>query len=491
MKKLDNSSIERARRPVRVLQFGEGNFLRAFADWMIDIANRKGVTDTDVAVVSPRFKENRGIKTLQNQDGLYHVWLEGIDNGQPLSRPHLVECIADAFSPAADFNRYESHILSPDLRFVISNTTEAGIRYEEDDVMSPTPATFPGKVTSMLYRRFRHFNGDPSKGLIFLCCELIEDNGSTLKEYVLRHAKEAGLAEGFSNWVKEANIFCDTLVDRIVPGFPSDSITEIKEKLGYDDDMVVKGELFHVWAIGSDRHDQVHNEFPLDKAGLNVLFMDSIKAFRDKKVRILNGSHTGMVPIALQLGCETVLDAFGHPAVSRFINTMMTREVLPVIEGDPEELRRFADGILERFYNPYMRHMLKSIALNSLSKWEARNFPTVRDQWEKNGTPAEFEIFTFAALMALYAPCSSFSPDDDKAYLSKINEAWQKHPGDYAAIIKDITGSGIFTVDFESIVPGFSSKAGEYLGMIMNDGMSKALDDFLVSHGEKYVSPES
>lgn len=170
---------------------------------------------------------------------------------------------------------------------------------------------------------------------------------------------------------------------------------------------------------------------------------------------------------------------------------MMTREVLPVIEGDPEELRRFADGILERFYNPYMRHMLKSIALNSLSKWEARNFPTVRDQWEKNGTPAEFEIFTFAALMALYAPCSSFSPDDDKAYLSKINEAWQKHPGDYAAIIKDITGSGIFTVDFESIVPGFSSKAGEYLGMIMNDGMSKALDDFLVSHGEKYVSPES
>ncbi len=170
MKKLDNSSIERARRPVRVLQFGEGNFLRAFADWMIDIANRKGVTDTDVAVVSPRFKENRGIKTLQNQDGLYHVWLEGIDNGQPLSRPHLVECIADAFSPAADFNRYESHILSPDLRFVISNTTEAGIRYEEDDVMSPTPATFPGKVTSMLYRRFRHFNGDPSKGLIFLCC---------------------------------------------------------------------------------------------------------------------------------------------------------------------------------------------------------------------------------------------------------------------------------------------------------------------------------
>lgn len=484
MKELNDSTIKRSRRPVRVLQFGEGNFLRAFADWMIDIANKAGVTDTDVAVVSPRFKENTGIKTLQKQDGLYHVWLEGIDNGRAVSEPHLVECIADAFSPAVDFPRYEKYTLSPELRFVISNTTEAGIRYEEDDALSPTPATFPGKVTSMLYRRFRHFGGDPSKGIIFLCCELIEDNGSTLRELVLRHAAEAGLGEEFATWVKEHNIFCDTLVDRIVPGFPSDSIREIKENLGYDDDMVVKGELFHIWAIGSDRHEEVRKEFPLDKARLNVLFMPSIKAFRDKKVRILNGSHTGMVPVALQLGCETVLDAFGNPAVNRFVNSMVTREVLPVIDGDPDELRVFANGILERFLNPYMRHLLKSIALNSLSKWEARNFPTALDQWRQNGTLAEFEIFTFAALMALYAPDSAFSPDDDKTHLAKIADAWTKNPGNPKDVVAQITGCGIFTCDFGKEIPGFIEKAGEYLGSIRTKGMETALGEFLDSHEE-------
>lgn len=482
MKALNRTNIEKPEHPVRVLQFGEGNFLRAFADWMIDIANESGVTDTSVAVVSPRFRENDGIKKLRAQDGLYHVWLEGIENGQPKTEPRLVRCIADAFSPATDFSRYESYILSPDLRFVISNTTEAGIRFEADDIRSETPATFPGKITSMLYRRYRHFNGDLSKGLIFLCCELIEDNGSTLKKFVTRHAKEARLENSFLKWIDEACIFCDTLVDRIVPGFPADSIDRIKQELGYDDNLVVNGELFHIWAIGCDDYEKIHRELPLDKAGLNVLFMPSIKSFRDKKVRILNGSHTGMVAIALLLGCKTVLDAFSNPGINRFINTMVEEEVLPMINDNPVELHKFAAGILERFYNPYMRHMLRSIALNSLSKWEARNFPTVRDQWKKNGHTADFELFSFAALMALYAPGTAFDPEDNAAHIATIKAAWGNHPGDYAAIVRDIIGAGVFVENFDNVVPGFSDKAGGYLEMIMTQGMEKALSEFSETH---------
>lgn len=469
--------MEKRERPVRILQFGEGNFLRAFVDWMVDIANERGVTDTSVAVVSPRFRDNAGIRTLREQNGMYHVCLEGVENGELKKNCRLVKCIADAFSPATDFGRYERYILSPDLRFVVSNTTEAGIRYEADDVLADAPATFPGKVTSMLYRRYRHFNGDPEKGLLFLCCELIEDNGSTLREYVLRHAAEAGLESGFSEWVKGACGFCDTLVDRIVPGFPADNIGEVQAALGFEDKLVVKGELYHVWAIGGEGAERVRRELPLHEAGLNVLFMPTVKEFRDKKVRILNGSHTGMVPVALQLGCETVLDAFGDADVSRFITEMVRREVLPMIEGDPDELRRFADGILERFLNPSVRHMLKSISLNSLSKWEARNYPTVADFYRRRGATADYELFTFAALLALYAPDSGFEPDDCAAHVEKIREAW--NDADLQATVKAIVSDGIFNVDFEHDVPGFSAKVAGFLEEIRRNGMRGALENFL------------
>ncbi|MDE6423905.1 MAG: tagaturonate reductase, partial [Muribaculaceae bacterium] len=415
MEPLDKSTVMKNAHSVRILQFGEGNFLRAFFDWMIETANRQGVTDASIVVVSPRFKANDTIKALQEQDGMYHVCLEGIENGKPKQTTTLVTAIADAFSPIQDPDKYIGYITSPELRFVVSNTTEAGIVYNPSSPVSlyDATSTFPAKITAMLYERFRHFNGDPFKGLVFLCCELIEDNGSLLKEYVLRHSREARLGEEFEKWVDESCHFCDTLVDRIVSGFPADSIEEIKGEIGYNDNLVVKGELYHVWAIGGEGAEIVKRELPLDKAGLNVHFLPSVKEFRDKKVRILNGSHTGMVPVALQLGCETVLNAFRNDKVNTFVNRMVETEVLPMIEGDREELQQFADGILERFYNPYIRHMLKSIALNSLSKWETRNFPTVRDMWEREGRLAELELFTFAAMLTLYEPDSGFEPQDN------------------------------------------------------------------------------
>ena len=481
VKALNGQSIEREARPIKILQFGEGNFLRAFVDWQVDIANEMGVMDAGIAICKPRpnRSQTRGtIEILKEQDCLYHTYLEGIKDKKPMKEVRLIKSVQCAINPYEEYETYERIILSPELEIVISNTTEAGIRYEEgDDLTACPPKSYPAKVTALLYRRFKHYGGDPTKGLCVICCELIEDNGSTLREYVLRHAAYNGLEQEFVEWVEQHCSFCDTLVDRIVPGFPNDSIGEIKEELGFDDNLVVKGELYHLWAIGGSDYKRVMELLPLDKAGLNVLFMPSIKQFRDKKVRILNGSHTGMVTMALMMGCESVMEAFNTPAIEKFVNDMVAEEVIPMIEGDRTELQEFASGILERFYNPYIRHMLKSISLNSLSKWEARNYPTVKDNWFKAGRVAEHEAMTFAALLAYYSPKSGFEPDDVVEFVAYIRNNWDSEDleGTVSKIVKD---SGIFTVDF-SEVPGFVPTVAKYLKDIEKLGMKAALDKFL------------
>lgn len=459
--------------PVKVLQFGEGNFLRAFVDWIFDIANEKGFINAGIAIVKPRAGGNTSvIDTLNRQDCEYHVCLEGIEKGQPKQESRLITCVKEAFTPA-DTDKYQSYILSPDLRFVVSNTTEAGIRYGKDNVKDLVPVTFPGKVTSLLWHRFNHFNGDPSKGIIFIPCELIEDNGSTLREIVIRHAQEANLSDDFINWLNNSCVFVDTLVDRIVSGAPSNP-EETKEKLGSDDNAVVVGELYHLWAIGGDGVEKLHEELPLEKAGLNVKFMPSIKEFRERKVRILNGSHTGMVALSLLAGCETVKDAFTDKDINAFVCSMVDEEALPVIDGDPKELKEFADGILERFLNPYIRHQLKSIALNSLSKWETRNYPTLKDYYDKFGKLPKREVFTLAALLALYAPNSGFAPDDNKDAVNFIQTRW--NDADYEATVKAIiSDSGIFQADFEAEVPGLTKAVAADLASIRKNGIRPSL----------------
>lgn len=477
MKKLNNSTVNRNPRPVRILQFGEGNFLRAFVDWMIDKANENGVTDTSIAIVSPRFKLNSTIDNLEKQDCLYHVCLEGVEDGLPKKETRLITSVAEAFTPLNEEEKYKSLIVSPELRFVVSNTTEQGIRYEEDDATSLYATTFPGKVTSMLHHRFTHYNGDPDKGLIFLCCELSEDNGSRLREYVVRQAETAGMEPDFIKWVKESCIFCDTLVDRIVSGYPHDSAKELEQEIGFEDKVLIKGELYHLWVIGGDNFQRVKEELPLDKAGLNVYFLPSVKDFRDKKVRILNGAHTGMVAMSILSGHETVFEAFSDSDINNFIHQMIDKEVIPVIQENSEELKKFSSQILERFINPYIKHQLKSIALNSLAKWETRNYPTVKDNWSKLNHLSEFSIFTFAALLSLYAPDSFFTPDDNPEHIKIIKENWNDE--DLTFTVKKILESNIFEKNFEEEVPGFIKLASAYLKSIRNNGIRLALSNLL------------
>lgn len=476
IKKLNKTNVEKPVLPIKILQFGEGNFLRAFVDWQIDKANEAGVMNHGIAIVQPIDKGMAAM--LEEQDCLYHVYLEGVKDKKPVKDIRLVKSVQCAINPYEDYAAYERIFLSPELEATVSNTTEAGIRYEEgDDLWALPPKSYPAKMTALLYKRFKHFAGDPTKGLCIICCELIENNGSTLREYVLRHAEYNKLGEEFISWVENHCHFCDTLVDRIVPGFPRENIAEIKEEIGFDDNLVVKAKFYHLWAIGGPGYEEVQRRLPLDRAGLHVIFMPTIKQFRDKKVRILNGSHTGMVPIGLQMGCQTVMDAFNTPDLEKFINTMVAEEVIPMIEENQAELQEFAAGILERFYNPYIRHMLKTISLNSLSKWETRNFPTVLDNWTKSGKVAEKEMFTFAALLTLYSGRVDFTPDDTPEHVEFIRKVWNNDDID-STVRAIVENRNIWTVDFTEVTP-FVDKAASYVKTILAEGMAAALKKML------------
>ncbi len=414
---------------------------------------------------------------FHKQDNLYHVYLEGIKDKQPV-KVALIKSITDIINPYTEYKKYEELFLNEGLELVFSNTTEAGIRYEEgDDLNAEPPKSFPAKMTALLHKRFLKFNGDAAKGLQIVCCELIEDNGSTLREFVIKHAQANNLGDDFITWVKTANHFYDTLVDRIVPGFPKETINEIKEEIGFDDNLVVKGEYFHVWAIGGD--SSIKEKLPLDKAGLNVLFMDDIRPFRAKKVRVLNGAHTAMVPVALQLGCETVMDAFNTPEVEQFINRMVAEEVLPGIGENPEELKAFAAKILERFYNPYLKHYLKDISLNSLSKWETRDFPTVADNYNKLGKQAKLTTFSLAALLVLYSGQSevSFTPNDTPEFVQFIQSTFNKE--DIKGWVNGVINNDkIWTAPLKDL-PGFADEVAVAVEAILSKGMKAAVTEVL------------
>ncbi|MDR1652279.1 MAG: tagaturonate reductase [Prevotellaceae bacterium] len=481
MKELNKKSVDKPALPIRILQFGEGNFLRAFVDWMIDKANAQGVMNHGIAVVQPIPGGEFVRSIFDKQDCLYHVYLEGIKHKKPIKEVSLVKSIVEVINPYDNYAEYERLILSSDLEMIISNTTEAGIRYEDgDNLAALPPKSFPAKMTALLHKRWQKFNGDAEKGLLIICCELIENNGSTLREYVLQHAHSNQLESEFIAWVENSCHFYDTLVDRIVPGFPKENIDLIKQELGFDDNLVVKGEYFHVWAIGGD--SIIREKFPLDKAGLNVLFMSDIRPFRTKKVRILNGSHTAMVPVALQMGCATVMEAFNKPEIEKYIMKMVDNEALPMIDEDPAELKTFAAKILERFYNPYLKHYLKDIALNSISKWETRNFPTVSDNYKKAGKPAPLVTFSFAALLTLYSghsQATDFVPNDTPEFVEFIRKSFDRN--NIKAWVSSVCGNRqMWKEDFLQI-PDFAAELAADVELILEKGMESALKTILNS----------
>ncbi|MDR3296716.1 MAG: tagaturonate reductase, partial [Prevotellaceae bacterium] len=316
-------------QPERIIQFGEGNFLRAFVDWIVWNMNRKAAFNSSVVVVQPI--EQGMVDALNAQDGLYHLNLQGIDGGKQVDSLQLIDVISRGLNPYTQFDAYLQLAENPDMRFVISNTTEAGIAFRADDKLSDKPAkSYPGKLTQLLYHRFKTFNGAADKGFIILPCELIFLNGKELKKCIEQYIELWNLGAEFKAWFEHScGVYC-TLVDRIVPGYPKDSINEIQAQLGFEDKLVVKGEIFHLWVIEAPA--SVANEFPADKAGLNVLFVPSEKPYHERKVTLLNGPHTVLSPVAYLSGLNTVREACEHEVVGPFVHRVMFDELLPTLD---------------------------------------------------------------------------------------------------------------------------------------------------------------
>lgn len=379
-------------RKETVIQFGEGGFLRGFADYFFQKLQDKGLFDGSVVIVQPIEK---GMCSVLEQQGCeYNLFLRGIDNGQVVDEHTHIDIISRCVNPYENFESYMKLAENPDFRFIVSNTTEAGIEYVDSNQFTDAPArSFPGKLTQLLYKRFRL----GLKGFIILSCELIDHNGEELEKCCLRYADLWGLGEEFKTWLVQENDFCSTLVDRIVTGFPRDEHEELCRRIGEQDNMMDTAEIFHLWVIQGSHED----ELPLQKAGFHVVWTDNVDPYKKRKVRILNGAHTSMVLGAHLYGLKTVGECLKDEKVSALLRKCIFGEIIPAI-GDTEDNRKFGEAVLERFSNPFIKHMLLSIALNSVSKFRARVLPTILEYRDMFGSCPQGLTFSLAALMAFY-----------------------------------------------------------------------------------------
>lgn len=483
MELLNKEKTGKKERPVKVLQFGEGNFLRGFVDYMIDIANEKGEFDGDIVLVKPI--EFGSLERFHAQECQYTVSLRGIVDGEAKVMNRQVTSVADVVDCYGEYEKYNDFAKSETLRYIVSNTTEAGIVYDESDrlEMEP-PKTYPGKLTKFLYARYKHFNGAADKGLVMLPVELIDDNGIMLKKCVLQFAQLWKLEEGFVNWLNEACIFCSTLVDRIITGYPRDEDTKLWEEWGYKDELIVTGEPFALWVIECPK--DISKEFPLDKAGLPVIYTDNQKPYKQRKVRILNGAHTSFVLASYLAGNDIVLESMKDKLVYDFMYQTIFDEVIPTLTLPKQELVEFAEAVITRFNNPYVKHALLSIALNSVSKWRARCMPSFLGYVEEKKALPVHLTFSLAALMAFYTGSEirekalighrdgqEYNILDDMAVLEFFRDNSGKASEEFAQAFlsnEDFWGQDL------SAVSGAGEAVASYLNDIRELGMRSAME---------------
>lgn len=408
MKKI-NEIHKKVIRPERIIQFGEGGFLRGFADWMIQKLNDAEKYNGSVVVVQPI--EKGMCDKLSSQDCVYTHVMRGLENGEPVVRKEIIDVISRCVKPYDNYDEYLALAENPDFHVIISNTTEAGIAFCETDKLDSAPAvSYPAKLTQLLYKRFKL----GLNGFLILPCELIDKNGENLKKIVLKYAELWGLESSFSQWIENENTFCNTLVDRIVTGYPKDEDME----LGYIDEMVNTSEVFHLWVIEGDMSKK--DVLPFDEVGLNVLWTDKLENYRTRKVRILNGAHTSLVPYAMLRGFETVGQCAEDEVIGAYLKKCIYDEIIPTLTLPKDELVAYADDVLERFKNPYIRHMLSSIALNSVSKFKVRVLPSILEYKKLFGKYPENLILGFDALLKLY---KTDMANDDSAIMEKMKNA--------------------------------------------------------------------
>lgn len=488
LKSDSHSSVHASSLPERVLQFGEGNFLRGFVGWMIHGMNKQGLFGGRIVVVQP-IAEGLADK-LNKQQGVYTLLLRGIQDGKVVEKQELIGSISRVLNPYKDFQDYLRCAHNPDLRFIVSNTTEAGIAFSAND--QPTdqpPASFPAKLTLLLLERYRVFHGDPARGFILLPCELIDRNGDNLKKAVLETARNWNLEQRFLEWIVEANTFTNTLVDRIVTGYPRNEVESLWKKAGYKDELFDTAEPFHLWVIEGPA--KIADELPLKKAGFHVVLTDSVKPYRDRKVRILNGAHTSTVLAAYLAGKDFVGDCMKDPLISGFMKKAIFDEVMPTLALPKAELEAFASQVFERFSNPFIQHALLSISLNSISKYKARVLASLEDYVAANHKVPARLAFGLAALIAFYRGTeirngalighrngAEYLVKDNLPILEKFAQTWRE-AGDSATAAARVADTVLQQSDWWGkdlrTIPGLADVVTADLARILKDGMLSAL----------------
>lgn len=484
MELLNAEKTGKKQRPVKVLQFGEGNFLRAFVDYFIDIANEQRKFDGDIVLVKPI--DGPGILNMfHDQDCQYTVCLRGIVDGEPKVIKRVITSVADVVDAYEEYEKYDAFAKLDTLRYIVSNTTEAGIVFDASDKFEyDPPKTFPGKLCRFLYTRYSHFNGDVDKGLVMLPVELIDDNGIHLKECVVKFAELWDLGEGFLKWIDEACVFTSTLVDRIVTGYPRDDAEMLWKEFGYRDNILVTAEPFGLWVIESAK--DISKEFPLPDAGLPVIFTDDQKPYKQRKVRILNGAHTSFVLASYLAGNDHVRESMEDELIGNFMHQTIYDEVIPTLDLPKQDLLDFAAAVDGRFRNPYIKHALLSISLNSVSKWRARCLPSLLGYVERKGELPKHLTFSIAALMAFYTGSEirgkalighrdgqEYEIMDDKAVLEFFAENSSRET---AAFVQAYLSDAEFHGQDLTKVAGLADAVTAYLEDIRTLGMRKAIE---------------
>ena len=462
--------------PVRILQFGQGNFMRGFFDWQVDLLNERTGLNAGVVVVRPR--GGSATPLLDVQDGLFTVLVRGLDEaGLPVKQYRKVECVQREIDPATMYADYLAQATNPELRFIVSNTTEAGIVVNDTDGQADVPpVTFPAKLTQLLFARYQAFDGAQNRGLILLPCELIDKNGAALKEAVLHYARLWELPAGFAAWIGDACTFCNTLVDRIVTGYPAADAVQIEQELGYADPFLVAAEYYYLFVIQGPA--SVGEELKLAGADLNVKLVDDITPYKKRKVGILNGGHTTLVPVALLAGLGAVGPAVDDEQVGAFLRAAIFDEIIPALEMDRAELEAFAADVLLRFRNPSIHHRLASIALNSWSKFAARVLPQLLRYTELNaGRLPRRLVLAMAATMVLYRG-GVIDLADDAATLAWFRAGWDKVEAGTWTLDDLVRGwlanAALWGRDLND-VPGLAAQLAADIGAIDGQGMRALL----------------
>ncbi|MHA7965931.1 tagaturonate reductase [Paenibacillus sp. CAU 1782] len=464
--------------PVTVLQIGEGNFLRGFVDLMLYESRKKGVYNGSVAVVQPRPGGRPKIEALAEQDGLYTVVVRGLQDGKPVERKEIVEVFGRVFDPYSNWETFLEIAKGPELQIVVSNTTEAGIAYRPEVLVEGQPAvSYPGKLAQLLYHRYLVFDGDGAKGLYFFPCELLERNGDALKECVLQYCKDWDLPEAFIKWVLEHNRFLNSLVDRIVTGYPDEAQAEAWfQEWGYRDPMLTTAEPYHLWVIEGE--PELEDVLPLARSGMNVRWVEELNPYQQRKVRILNGAHTLMALVGLVHGLKEVRETMEHSRWGALVKRTVEEEIIPSLPYDRQELESYAAEVTGRFLNPFIRHRLSDIAMNSLSKFKTRLLPSISHYWE-SAVPVGL-LHGLAGLLRYYKIANGedgyegydlagerYIVKDDAALLEIIADIWatakEQNHSLQETVQRLLALEQLWGLDLNAVAPGLAEAAANLM----------------------------